>query len=147
MNTKTKTVIIISLVVVMTALMAPSGSAESSLKWYPFKEGVALGKTEGKLVFIHFWADWCTYCHTMEKETFQNPAVMKMLAKDFISIKVDTDRETDVSDMFKVRGLPDNWFLAENGDIVGHRSGYIPADVFMKILESVAGSGPVSRLR
>ena len=45
------------------------------------------------------------------------------------------------------RGLPDNWFLVENGDIVGHRSGYIPADVFMKILESVAGSNPVSRLR
>lgn len=146
MNMKYKTVIIIGLALIMTALMVPSGSSESPpLKWYSFKEGVVLGKSQGKKVFVHFWADWCTYCHTMEKETFQNPAVMKMLAKDFISIKVDTDREKALSDMFKVRGLPDNWFLAENGDIVGHRPGYIPTDMFMKILESVAGSVPASR--
>ena len=76
----------------------------------------------------------------MEKETLQNPAVVKMLAKEFIAIKVDTDRERALSNKFKIRGLPDNWFLAENGDIVGHRPGFIPADVFMKILESMAGS-------
>jgi len=146
MNMKYKTVIFIGLALIMTALMAPSSSGESTLlKWYPFKEGVALGKSQGKILFVHFWADWCTYCHTMEKETFQNPAVMKMLAKDFISIKVDTDQEKALSDIFKVRGLPDNWFLSENGDIVGHRPGYITVDVFMKILESVSGNEPKSR--
>ena len=140
---KCKTVIIIGLVIIMTAMMAPSGSGESKhLKWYPFEEGLALGNSQGKKVFIYFWAEWCTYCHTMEKETLQNPAVVKMLAKDFVSIKVDTDHEKSLSNEFKIRGLPDNWFLAENGEMVGHRPGYIPAKVFMRILESIAGSEP-----
>ena len=143
---KNKTVITIAVVVIMAALMVPiAGSESKPLKWYSFDEGVALGKSQGKKVFIHFWAEWCTYCHTMERETFQNNAVVRMLEKDFISIKVDTDREQALSEKFRVRGLPDNWFLAEDGDIVGHRPGYIPAEVFMKILESVAISQTDSR--
>jgi len=143
---KNKTIISIGLALIMTALVVTTAAGESQpLKWYPFKEGVALGKSQGKKVFVYFWADWCTYCHTMEKETFQNPSVVSMLTKEFIAIKVDTDREEALSNMFKIRGLPDNWFLAENGDIVGHRTGYIPVDVFLKILESVAVSEPESR--
>lgn len=142
---KYKTVISIGLALIMAALMATTGSGEPKpLKWYSFEEGVALGKSQGKKLYIHFWAEWCSYCLTMEKKTFQNTSIQQRLAKDFISIKVDTDREKSLSEMFKIRGLPDNWFLATNGDIVGHRPGYIPADVFLKILESIAGSDPDS---
>lgn len=143
---KNKSIISIGLAFIMTAMVVSAASGESKpLKWYPFEEGVALGKSQGKKVFVYFWADWCTYCHTMEKETFQNPSVVRKLAKDFIAIKVDTDREKALSDMFRIRGLPDNWFMAENGNIVGHRPGYIPADVFLKILKNVAASQPDSR--
>lgn len=146
MRMKNKIVISIGLASVMAVLMVTTGYGESKpLKWYPFEEGVALGKSQGKKVYIHFRAEWCTYCHTMEKETFQNPSIKKLLAKEFISIKVDTDREKALSEMFKISGLPDNWFLAKNGDIVGHRPGYIPADVFLKILKAIAGSDPDSQ--
>ena len=60
------------------------------------------------------------------------------MAKDYIVIKVDTDREKTLSEKFRIRGLPDNWFLSKNGDIVGHRPGYIPTDLFLKILKSIA---------
>jgi thioredoxin-related protein len=76
----------------------------------------------------------------MEKETFQNPLVKKRLAADYIAIKVDTDREKILSEKFRIRGLPDNWFLSKNGDIVGHRPGYIPAELFLKILESISAN-------
>ncbi len=143
---KKKTVISIGLALIVSAMLTTAGSEESSsLKWYAFEEGVALGKSQGKKMFIHFWAEWCAYCHTMEKETFQNPTVVNALKKQFIAIKVNTDRERTLSDKFKIRGLPDNWFLAENGDIVGHRPGYISADLFMKILEGLAVSEPDSR--
>ena len=138
---KFKPVITIGLAVLVFALLATSGFGESNpLRWYPFEEGVALGRTQGKKVYIHFWAEWCGYCRTMEKETFQNSLVKKRLAKDYIAIKVDTDRDKNLSEKFRIRGLPDNWFLSKNGDIVGHRPGYIPAGLFLKILESIATS-------
>ena len=139
MSLKGKIIVCIGMAALTMALMVSTGACEPKpLRWYSFDEGVALGKSQGKKVFVHFWAEWCTYCHTMERETFQNDTVTRILEKDFISIKVDTDRDKALSDMFKVRGLPDNWFLAEDGEIVGHRPGYIPAEVFVKILKSVA---------
>jgi thioredoxin-related protein len=131
----------IGMTLITVVLMTTSGFGESNpLIWYPFEKGVALGKNQGKKVYIHFWADWCGYCRTMEKETFQNPLVKKRLAADYIAIKVDTDREKILSEKFRIRGLPDNWFLSKNGDIVGHRPGYIPAELFLKILESISAN-------
>jgi thioredoxin-related protein len=53
---------------------------------------------------------------------------------------VDYDREKKISALFRVKGLPDNWFFSNDGEIIGHRPGYIPPNVFLKILKSfIAG--------
>jgi thioredoxin-related protein len=126
----------LALVPVFSPVQAASNTLK--LKWYSFEEGMELGSSQGKKVFIHFWAQWCTYCHTMEKETFANPNVVDYLNRNFISVKVDTDREKTVSRLFRVNGLPDNWFFSARGQIIGHRPGYIPPDTFLKILEAVS---------
>ena len=130
----------------MVAAAALPGAAGGSkpLKWHSFDEGMALGKAQNKIVFVFFWADWCTYCHTMDRETFQNQTVVDLLDKRFIAVKVDSDREQKLSNLFKIRGLPDNWFFSKSGSVLGHRSGYIPADIFIKILRSIGAGEPES---
>jgi len=123
--------------VILMALLPDTFAFSESIQWYSHDEGIATGFSEGKKIYINFHADWCVYCKVMEKETFENPAVIAYLNKHFISIKVDTVKETKISDMYRVSALPDNWFLFKNGDIIGHRKGYIPPDPFMKILKSV----------
>lgn len=120
-----------------TGLAVAGDTGSKPLKWYGFEEGMALGSEQGKKVFIHFWADWCAYCHAMDRETFQNPSVVNMLNRNFVAVKVDTDRDKELSTLFRVRGLPDNWFFSESGDVLGHRPGYIPAETFMKILQNI----------
>lgn len=124
----------------------PSASTGGSkpLKWHSFEEGMARGKAEGKIVFVHFWADWCAYCHTMDRETFRNQTVVDLLDRNFIAVKVDSDREQNLSSQFRIRGLPDNWFLSDSGSVLGHRPGFIPADTFIKILRSVLDGRPGS---
>ncbi|MGA8282946.1 MAG: thioredoxin family protein [Desulfobacterales bacterium] len=130
---------------IVAALVPPAAAGGSkSLEWHSFDEGMALGKSQGKIVFVFFWADWCTYCHTMDRETFHNQTVVDLLGKNFISVKVDSDREQKLSNLFRVRGLPDNWFFSKNGSVLGHRPGYIPADTFIKILRSIGNGGPES---
>ena len=73
----------------------------------------------------------------MEKETFSNLAVISYLNKHFISIKVDTEKETKTTYKYGVNALPDNWFLFKNGEIIGRRKGYIPPEMFIKILKSI----------
>lgn len=129
---------VISAVILMALL--PTFASSESVKWYSFDEGMALGRSEEKRIYINFHADWCVYCKVMDKETFSNPAVISYLNKYFISIKVDTDKETKVTSMFRVQALPDNWFLFKNGDKIKVRyrqKGYIQPDPFMKILKSI----------
>ena len=133
------------LVCFFAALVPPVASGGSRpLKWHSFDEGMALGKAQGKVVFVFFWADWCTYCHTMDRETFHNQTVVDLLGKNFIAVKVDSDREQKLSNLFRIRGLPDNWFFSKSGGVLGHRPGYIPPDTFIKILRSIGNGGPES---
>lgn len=107
------------------------------IEWQPFAKGMARGKSENKKIFVHFYADWCGACRIMEKITFKDPAIIAYLNENFISIKVNTDREQQTSNMFRIRLLPDNWFIAESGDPIGHQPGYITPEQLKIILKAV----------
>jgi uncharacterized protein YyaL (SSP411 family) len=139
MKLKTSSLIILALS--FSAFIFTSASASSSkigkIQWHSYEDGIARGKFEKKTVFLHFTAEWCHYCGVMEKETFKDPAIISSLNENFISIKVDYDRETRTSDFYRVRGLPDTIFVAEDGQIIGRRPGYIPPELLKRILESI----------
>ena len=52
---------------------------DDPVKWYAYAEGLKLGKDTGKKVYLFFKAEWCTYCTKMEKETFQDPAIISLV--------------------------------------------------------------------
>lgn len=117
---------------------APVSSIQvKEIEWHSYDDGMARGKFEKKKVFLHFTAAWCYFCGAMENETFKDPAIIASLNENFISIKVDFDRETKTSDFYRVRGLPDSIFIAEDGQIIGRRPGYIAPDVLKRILKSI----------
>lgn len=109
-------------------------AASGSIRWLSFEEGMALGKNQNKKIFIHFTAEWCYFCTQMEKSTFSDPVVISALNENYIPIRVDYDREKETSSMFRVKGLPDTWFIAEDGEVIGHRPGYISAEQLKTIL-------------
>jgi thioredoxin-related protein len=138
---KFKTSGLIILPLLFSAFIFINASASSSqikeIEWHSYDDGMARGKFEKKKVFLHFTAEWCYYCGVMEKETFKDPAIISSLNENFISIKVDFDRETKTSDFYRVRGLPDTIFITEDGQILGRRPGYIPPDLLKRILISI----------
>jgi thioredoxin-like negative regulator of GroEL len=71
----------------------------------------------------------------MESQTFRDPTVITYLNENFIPIKVNTDKEQDTSRLFRIRALPDNWFIAEDGKPIGHQPGYIQPALMKKMLK------------
>ena len=116
---------------------AESVTSTEDVKWQPYSEGIKAGEREGKKVFLSFNADWCTFCAKMEKETLRDPRVVKFLNENFISIRVNTEKEEDIARKHFVRGLPMTWFLEPNGDKISSLPGYIPPEMFMQILQYI----------
>jgi thioredoxin-related protein len=117
--------------------LAGSPAASSSIQWHPYKTGMELGKKENKKIYLYFWAEWCDSCKKMTKETFVDSAVIAYLNKNFISIKVNADKEQALVSEYNVRGLPDNWFIAEKNEIIGNQPGYIPPDRLISLLRYI----------
>jgi thioredoxin-related protein len=127
---------VLSLTVMTTTFPSQSLSAET-IKWHSYDEGMSLGKSQQKKIFINFFAEWCGYCVKMDKSTFVDPEIVSYLNKNFIAIKVDSDRQGAVASRYKVRGLPSSWFVSDNGEQIGNYPGYIPAGNLLPILKFI----------
>ena len=129
---------LLCLVLLILSAQAPANrSADDSLKWHSIRQYANLRESVDRKIYIHFWADWCTFCLKMQKETFANPKVASLLTENFFLIKVNTDKEQRVADAFKVKGLPSNLFLSEDGSEIVRQEGYIPPKKFMRVLEAI----------
>lgn len=52
-------------------------------------------KNNTKLFFIDFYTSWCGWCKKMDRETFQDPTVAKILNKYYIPVKFDAEGSSD----------------------------------------------------
>ena len=55
---------------------------------------------ENKLVLVSIGYSSCHWCHVMEKETFEDEEVAKMMNENFVNIKVDREERPDVDQVY-----------------------------------------------
>jgi len=116
----------------------PVASAQSTgIKWYPYEEGMALGKSQVKKVFINFYAKWCSYCKKMETKTFRDSSVIAYINENFIAVNVDVDNESHVAAQYNISPLPDLWFVSEKGEAIGNKPGYVTAKELLPVLKFI----------
>jgi thiol:disulfide interchange protein len=61
-------------------------------------DALARAKADDKRIFLHFGAPWCRYCRLLE-EFLAVPDVARLLAEDYIDLKVDLDRMTGANEI------------------------------------------------
>jgi thioredoxin-related protein len=128
---------IAAFVAVLFFWISPAYSASDGIDWKGYEEGISTSKRDSKKLLITFYADWCTYCKVMDRETFRDSAVVSYINKNFVPVKVNSEKERKTARTFRVRGLPDTWFMSEDHEVIGHRAGYIPADTMIQVLKYI----------
>jgi uncharacterized protein YyaL (SSP411 family) len=103
--------------------------AHNPVDWYPWgDEAFAKAKKENKLVFLSIGYSSCYWCHVMERESFADPGVAKILNEGFVCIKVDREERPDIDAIYMTAlnalrqrgGWPLSMFLTSDGKpIVG----------------------------
>ena len=75
--------------------------ANNPVDWYPWgPEAFAASRASGKPVFLSIGYATCHWCHVMERESFENDGVARVLNESFISIKVDREERPDVDRVY-----------------------------------------------
>src|SRR6187455_2383941 len=75
--------------------------AHNPVDWYPWgDEAFAAAKETGKPVLLSVGYSSCHWCHVMERESFDDPAIAALMNDLFVSIKVDREERPDVDDLY-----------------------------------------------
>ena len=90
----------------------------------PVATALATAKTEGKLVFLDFYAEWCLACKVLEENTLLDSAVASTLEK-LVSLTVDTDLYTPASLHYNIVGMPTLLVLDSDGTEIYRSVGLI----------------------
>ena len=69
--------------------------------WFPWgDEAFAKARAEDKPIFLSIGYSTCHWCHVMERESFEDPAIAGYLNAHFVSIKVDREERPDVDKVY-----------------------------------------------
>src|SRR5437870_11622401 len=69
--------------------------------WYPWgPEAFEKARKEKKIVFLSIGYSSCYWCHVMERESFNNEEVAKLLNESFVCIKVDREERPDIDNIY-----------------------------------------------
>jgi thioredoxin 1 len=94
----------------------------------------------GKLIFIDAYTSWCGPCKRMAATTFKDEKVAKYFNENFISLKIDVEKDADgpeIEKMYKIQAYPTLLFINGKGKLVKNIVGFQEADKLMSIAKSV----------
>ena len=119
--------------------------ADDPVDWQVWDKAVLeQARQQNKLIFVSVGYFSCHWCHVMQRESFSNIDVAKILGQDFISVKIDRELRPELDRRLiqfvnKTRGSagwPLNVFLTPQGyPLTGFT--YIPRSSFIDVLQQL----------
>ncbi len=124
------------------------------IHWYEWgEEAFAAAQRENKPILLDIGAVWCHWCHVMDRESYDNPEVARLINEKFIAMKVDRDERPDIDSRYQVAvsaisgqgGWPLTAFLTPDGKPF-YGGTYFPPDDrmgrpgFIRVLEAIAAA-------
>src|SRR5271166_1600718 len=98
--------------------------AFNPVDWYAWgPDALARAKAENKPIMLSIGYSACHWCHVMERESFENDAIARLINENFIPIKVDREERPDLDQIYMDAvqlitgrgGWPLTMFLAPDG--------------------------------
>ncbi|MCH7625703.1 MAG: thioredoxin domain-containing protein [Chloroflexi bacterium] len=128
--------------------------AENPVDWYPWgEEALGRAKAEDRPILLSVGYSACHWCHVMERESFEDPAIAGLMNENFVCIKVDREERPDIDSIYMAAvqamtgqgGWPMTVFLTPDGEPFYGGTYFPPNDrgglpSFPRLLTALAGA-------
>src|SRR5712691_11893667 len=75
--------------------------AHNPVEWYPWgQEAFSRARTDNRPILLSVGYSACHWCHVMERESFENPDIARLMNQHFVNVKVDREERPDVDDLY-----------------------------------------------
>jgi len=121
----------------------------SAINWVGTDKVYSDSADKKQCSFIFFYADWCGWCKKMEKETFSDTAVVRIINESFNAVRINGESDTLVVyrdsalscrgmvEYYGITGYPTTCFFKGAGQYIIPVLGYKSAQVFRQILDTI----------
>ena len=82
-----------TLLLMLTMLLL--GATQAQVKWHTIDEA-ATTQIGQRLYFVDFYTSWCGYCKKMDRETFSDATVAKILNRYYFPVKFNAEGQQTV---------------------------------------------------
>jgi thiol-disulfide isomerase/thioredoxin len=122
------------------APLEPPAQPLLAIKWEKkFDDAIKKAQRAGKPLVVDFWAEWCGWCHRLDRTTYADPAVIRRAQDGFVAAKVNVEgsrRELEVAARYRVGArLPVILFLSPRGRQLFRVDGYQGPGQFPRTLD------------
>jgi uncharacterized protein len=77
-------------------------AAHQPIDWYEWGENAfAHAKATDKPILLDIGAVWCHWCHVIDRESYEDPEIAKIINEHFVPVKVDRDERPDVDSRYQ----------------------------------------------
>ncbi len=124
------------------------------IRWHEWgEEAFAEAQRENKPMLLDIGAVWCHWCHVMDRESYDDPAIAAIVNEHFVAVKVDRDERPDIDSRYQAAvqavsgqgGWPLTGFLTPDGKPFYGGTYFPPSDgygrpSFRRVLLSIANA-------
>jgi uncharacterized protein YyaL (SSP411 family) len=129
-------------------------ASHQPIDWYEWGDAAfSRAKSADKPILLDIGAVWCHWCHVIDRESYENAGIAKIINEHFIPVKVDRDERPDVDSRYQSAisaisgqgGWPLTGFLLPDGKPFFGGTYFPPEDQmgrpgFRRVLQAVADS-------
>src|SRR5690606_36224634 len=75
--------------------------ARNPVDWFPWgEEALASARSLDRPIFLSIGYSACHWCHVMEHESFEDPAIAAYMNAHFVNIKIDREERPDLDQIY-----------------------------------------------